>query len=39
MSFSSPERREMRTTTGRELPVLTDPDNHNRIIVDVARLS
>jgi hypothetical protein len=39
MSFSSPERREKRTTTGLELPVLVDPDNHNRIIVDVARLS
>jgi hypothetical protein len=39
MSFSSPQRREMRTATGNELPVLTDPDNHSRIIVDVARLS
>jgi hypothetical protein len=39
MSFSSPQRREMRTTTGNELPVLTDPDNHNRIVVGVARLS
>jgi hypothetical protein len=39
MSFSSPQRREMRTATGGELPVLVDPDNHRRIIVDVARLS
>jgi hypothetical protein len=39
MSFSSRQRREMRTTTGGELPVLVDPDNHNRIIVDVTRLS
>ena len=39
MSFSSPERRERRTTAGVELPVLVDPDNHIRIIVDVARFS
>jgi hypothetical protein len=39
MSFSSPERREKRTMAGLELPVLVDPDNHNRIIVDVTRLS
>jgi hypothetical protein len=39
MSFSSPQRREMRTATGNELPVLTDPHVHSRIIVDVARLS
>jgi hypothetical protein len=39
MSFSSPERRERRTTAGIELPVLVDPDNHNRIMVDVAHLS
>jgi hypothetical protein len=39
MSFSSPARREKRTATGLELPVLVDPDNHRRIIVDVARLS
>jgi hypothetical protein len=39
MSFSSPERRELRTAPGNELPVLVDPDRHNRIIVDVARLS
>jgi hypothetical protein len=39
MSFSSPERRERRTTAGVELPVLVDPDNRNRIIVDVARLA
>jgi hypothetical protein len=39
MSFSSPARREQRTATGLELPVLVDPDNHKRIIVDVARLS
>jgi hypothetical protein len=39
MSFSSPQRRELRTATGRELPVLTDPYIRNRIIVDVARLS
>jgi hypothetical protein len=38
MSFSSDARREMRTSAGRELPVLVDPDNRNRIIVDVARL-
>jgi hypothetical protein len=38
MSFS-PQRREMRTAAGLELPVLVDPDNHGRIIVDVARLS
>jgi hypothetical protein len=38
MSFSSPQRREQRTTAGLELPVLVDPDNRNRIIVDVARL-
>jgi len=39
MSFSSPQRREMRTAVGLELPVLVDPDNRHRIIVDVARLS
>ncbi|MDI4236780.1 hypothetical protein OZ411_28615 [Bradyrhizobium sp. Arg237L] len=39
MSFSSSQRREKRTTAGCELPVLVDPDNHNRIIVDVTRLS
>jgi hypothetical protein len=39
MSFSSPQRREMRTATGNELPVLVDPDRRDRIIVDVARLS
>lgn len=39
MSFSSPERREKRTAIGSELPVLADPDNHHRIIVDVARLA
>lgn len=39
MSFSSPARREKRTATGLDLPVLVDPDNHKRIIVDVARLS
>lgn len=39
MSFSSPARREKRTASGLELPVLVDPDNRNRIIVDVARLS
>jgi hypothetical protein len=39
MSFSSPERRAMRTATGNELPVLVDPDNRKRIIVDVGRLS
>lgn len=39
MSFSSRQRREMRTARGNELPVLTDPDNHNRILVDVTRLS
>jgi hypothetical protein len=39
MSFSSAARREMRTATGSELPVLVDPDNRNRIIVDVARLA
>jgi hypothetical protein len=39
MSFSSLERRAMRTATGNELPVLVDPDNRIRIIVDVARLS
>jgi hypothetical protein len=39
MSFSSPARRERRTAAGLELPVLVDPDNHRRIIVDVAHLS
>jgi hypothetical protein len=39
MSFSSAKRREQRTTTGGELPVLVDPGNRERIIVDVARLS
>ncbi|MDX8530814.1 hypothetical protein RFM41_06770 [Mesorhizobium sp. VK25A] len=39
MSFSSPQRRGRRTTTGLELPVLVDPDNRDRIIVDVSRLS
>jgi len=39
MSFSSPGRRERRTAPGRELPVLVDPANRNRILVDVARLS
>ncbi|MHC2717645.1 hexameric citrate synthase I [Bradyrhizobium diazoefficiens] len=39
MSFSSSSRRESRTAVGGELPVLVDPDNRNRIVVDVARLS
>jgi len=39
MSFSSTARREQRTAAGVELPVLVDPDNRNRIIVDVSRLS
>ncbi|UWU80895.1 hypothetical protein N2603_21240 [Bradyrhizobium huanghuaihaiense] len=39
MSFSSSSRREGRTAAGVELPVLVDPDNRKRIIVDVARLS
>ncbi|TWA97150.1 hypothetical protein [Bradyrhizobium stylosanthis] len=39
MSFSSATRRERRTAAGVELPVLVDPDNRKRIIVDVARLS
>ncbi|MHC2619003.1 hypothetical protein ACVIW2_001035 [Bradyrhizobium huanghuaihaiense] len=39
MSFSSASRRERRITAGAELPVLVDPDNRKRIIVDVARLS
>jgi len=38
MSFSSASRRERRTAPGVELPVLVDPDNRTRIIVDVARL-
>jgi len=38
MSFSSAQRREMRTAAGRDLPVLVDPDNRHRIVVDVARL-
>jgi len=38
MSFSSAARREQRTAAGIELPVLVDPDNRNRIIVDVTRL-
>jgi len=39
MSFSSPQRREVRTAVGVALRVLVDPDNRHRIIVDVARLS
>lgn len=39
MSFSSSSRRESRTAAGVELPVLVDPHNRKRIIVDVARLS
>ncbi|MBR0720899.1 hypothetical protein [Bradyrhizobium manausense] len=39
MSFSSSSRRESRAAPGSELPVLVDPDNHKRIIVDVTRLS
>jgi hypothetical protein len=39
MSFSSRERRERRTATGVQLPVLVDPAHRDRIIVDVARLS
>ncbi|WP_271580999.1 hypothetical protein [Bradyrhizobium sp. CCBAU 45389] len=39
MSFSSSSRRKSRTAAGVELPVLVDPDNRKRIIVDVARLS
>ncbi|MBR0783149.1 hypothetical protein JQ635_17145 [Bradyrhizobium iriomotense] len=39
MSFSSSSRRESRTAAGVVLPVLVDPDNRKRIIVDVARLS
>ena len=38
MSFSSDERREIRASAGLELPVLVDPDNRKRIIVDVTRL-
>lgn len=38
MSFSSSERRLKRTAAGTMLPVLVDPDNHGRIIVDVSRL-
>jgi len=39
MSFSSASRRALRTAAGCELPVLVDPDNRKRILVDVARLS
>ncbi|MDN5004808.1 hypothetical protein ACFQZO_28550 [Bradyrhizobium sp. GCM10027634] len=39
MSFSSASRRESRTAPGVALPVLVDPDNRKRILVDVARLS
>jgi hypothetical protein len=39
MSFSSSERRLKRTAAGTTLPVLVDPDNHRRIIVDVSSLS
>ncbi|WP_249149356.1 hypothetical protein [Bradyrhizobium liaoningense] len=39
MSFSSASRRKSRTAAGVELPVLVDPLNHKRIIVDVQRLS
>jgi hypothetical protein len=39
MSFSSSERRERRTANGAELPALVDPENHNRIIIDVGHLS
>ncbi|MGY8633970.1 hypothetical protein RAD15_15965 [Bradyrhizobium sp. 14AA] len=39
MSFSSPDRRASRTADGVVLPILVDPDNRRRIIVDVARLS
>ncbi len=39
MSFGSSERRQKRTAAGTVLPVLVDPDNHRRIIVDVSRLS
>ena len=39
MSFSSAGRRERRTAAAYELPVLIDPDNRVRILVDVARLS
>jgi hypothetical protein len=38
MSFSSSNRRESRTAAGVELPVLIDPDDRRRILVDVARL-
>ncbi|GLR88175.1 hypothetical protein GCM10007857_48870 [Bradyrhizobium iriomotense] len=38
MSFSSASRRESRSASGVELPVLVNPDNRKRIIVDVARL-
>jgi len=39
MSFSSSSRRENRTAVGNELPVLVDPDNRKRIIIDVVRLA
>ncbi|NTJ67686.1 hypothetical protein G6M50_19925 [Agrobacterium rhizogenes] len=39
MSFSSSERRLKRTAAGTTLPVLVDPDNHRRIIVDISSLS
>ncbi|WP_191093345.1 hypothetical protein [Bradyrhizobium campsiandrae] len=39
MSFSSSSRRDSRTARGAALPVLVDPDNRKRIVVDVARLA
>jgi hypothetical protein len=39
MSFSSAERRELRTAPGVELPVLVDLRDHRRILVDVGRLA
>ena len=39
ITFSTPERRASIAAVGRELPVLADPDRHDRIAVDTSRLT
>ncbi len=38
INFSSPAKRSQIAVVGRELPVLSDPANHDRIAIDTSRL-
>lgn len=38
VAFSTPERRAKATEKGTELPVLVDPDDPNRVVVDIDRI-